>query len=91
MRLSTHETVQRIWTVRLHPQVGGPLLACPHPRCAAATPLPAASARSAVLTHLARHALTDVLPLHLRTASAGSGGAPGTVATADAPDRCCSR
>ncbi len=68
MRLSTtREAVQRIWTVRLHPQAGGPLLACPHPRCAAATPLPADSARSAALTHLARHARADVLPPHLRT------------------------
>ncbi|MFI1487980.1 hypothetical protein [Streptomyces sp. NPDC020747] len=30
MRLSTHDTVQRICTVRLHPQPGGPLLSCPH-------------------------------------------------------------
>jgi hypothetical protein len=67
MRLSTHYTVQRIWTVQLHSQAGGPLLACPHPRCTAATPLSAASARSAALTHLARHARADVLPPHLRT------------------------
>ncbi|NGO43062.1 hypothetical protein [Streptomyces ureilyticus] len=66
MRLSTHETVQRIWTVRLHPQPGGPLLSCP--QCTATGyRLPAASARSAALTHLARHARRDVLPRHLRT------------------------
>ena len=30
MRLaSTHATVQRIWTVDLRPQTGGPALACP--------------------------------------------------------------
>ncbi|MEU9456529.1 hypothetical protein [Streptomyces sp. NPDC048277] len=59
--------MRRIWTVELRPQTGGPLLACPHPRCAAATPLSAPSARSAALTHLARHARADVLPSHLRT------------------------
>ncbi|MEU7045895.1 hypothetical protein AB0A77_33225 [Streptomyces varsoviensis] len=66
MRLSTHDTVQRIWTVQLHAQPGGPLLSCPH--CT----LPgyrvqASSARSAALTHLARHAQRDALPGHLRT------------------------
>jgi hypothetical protein len=66
MRLSTHDTVQRIWTVRLHSQPGGPLLSCPH--CALpGYRLPASSARSAVLTHLARHAQRDALPGHLRT------------------------
>ena len=66
MRLSTHDTVQRIWTVRLHPQPGGPLLSCLH--CALpGHRLQAASARSAVLTHLARHAQRDALPGHLRT------------------------
>lgn len=68
MRLArAHAPVRRIWTVELRPQTGGPLLACPHPRCAAATPLSASSARSAALTHLARHARADVLPSHLRT------------------------
>jgi hypothetical protein len=66
MRLaSTHATVQRIWTVHLRPQTGGPALACP--RCTPGPVLPAASARSAALTHLARHARADVLPGHLRT------------------------
>ncbi|MFD7817653.1 hypothetical protein ACFV6E_32745 [Streptomyces sp. NPDC059785] len=66
MRLaSTHATVPRIWTVQLRPQAGGPVLACP--RCAPGPALPAASARSAALTHLARHAFTDALPGHLRT------------------------
>jgi len=66
MRLSTHETVQRIWTVRLHPQPGGPLLSCP--QCTLnGYRLSAASARSVALTHLARHARRDVLPRHLRT------------------------
>ncbi|MGW0828693.1 hypothetical protein [Streptomyces sp. NPDC002845] len=67
MRLaSTHATVQRIWTVELRPQPGGPALACP--RCTLHThPVQAASARSAALTHLARHARTDALPGHLRT------------------------
>ncbi|MGW0649425.1 hypothetical protein ACWD4T_11520 [Streptomyces umbrinus] len=66
MRLSTHDTVQRIWTVRLHSQPGGPLLSCPH--CALhGYRLPASSARSAVLTHLARHAQHDALPRYLRT------------------------
>jgi hypothetical protein len=66
MRLaSTHATVQRIWTVHLCPQTGGPALTCP--RCAHSPVLPAASARSAALTHLARHARADALPGHLRT------------------------
>ncbi|MFJ9154150.1 hypothetical protein ACIRP7_40285 [Streptomyces sp. NPDC102270] len=66
MRLaSTHATVQRIWTVHLRPQTGGPALACP--RCTPGPVLPAASARSAALTHLARHARADDLPGHLRT------------------------
>ena len=66
MRLaSTHATVQRIWTVELRPQTGGPALACP--RCAHSPVLQAASARSAALTHLARHARADTLPRHLRT------------------------
>ncbi|MFM9700027.1 hypothetical protein [Streptomyces europaeiscabiei] len=63
---STHATVQRIWTVELRPQPGGPALACP--RCTLhGHPVQAASARSAALTHLARHARTDALPGHLRT------------------------
>ncbi|MDX3716038.1 hypothetical protein [Streptomyces europaeiscabiei] len=63
---STHATVQRIWTVELRPQPGGPALACPH--CTLhGHPVQAASARSAALTHLARHARTDALPGHLRT------------------------
>ncbi|MFC7820054.1 hypothetical protein ACFUTR_36270, partial [Streptomyces sp. NPDC057367] len=66
MRLaSTHAAVQRIWTVHLRPQTGGPALTCP--RCAHSPVLPAASARSAALTHLARHARADALPGHLRT------------------------
>jgi hypothetical protein len=66
MTLSTHETVQRIWTVQLHPQPGGPLLSCP--QCTLhGYRLQAASARSVALTHLARHARRDVLPGHLRT------------------------
>ncbi|MFE9374796.1 hypothetical protein [Streptomyces sp. NPDC006711] len=66
MRLaSTHATVQRIWTVRLRPQTGGPALACP--RCTHSPVLQAVSARSAALTHLARHARADALPGHLRT------------------------
>ncbi|MFC4469331.1 hypothetical protein ACFPH6_33270 [Streptomyces xiangluensis] len=67
MRLaSTHAEVQRTWTVELRPQPGGPALACP--RCTPHHhPVQAASARSAALTHLARHARTDTLPGHLRT------------------------
>jgi hypothetical protein len=65
MRLaSTHATVQRIWTVHLRPQTGGPALTCP--RCTHSPVLPAASARSAALTHLARHARADTLPGYLR-------------------------
>ncbi|MER7183594.1 hypothetical protein ABT404_29680 [Streptomyces hyaluromycini] len=66
MRLSgTHAAVRRIWTVELRPQPDGPTLACPN--CPAhGRPLQAASARSAALTHLARHARADALPGHLR-------------------------
>ncbi|MDQ1033091.1 hypothetical protein QF035_010673 [Streptomyces umbrinus] len=66
MRLSTHDTMPRIWTVRLHSQPGGPLLSCPHCTLHGYRP-PASSARSAALTHLARHAQHDALPGHLRT------------------------
>lgn len=68
MRLCTtaHETVRRAWTVELRPQRGGPVLHCP--QCATgATPVPAPSARSIVLAHLARHARRAALPAHLRT------------------------
>ncbi|MFE9059889.1 hypothetical protein [Streptomyces mutabilis] len=66
MRLaSTHPAVQRLWTVELRPQPGGPALACP--RCGRGHPLRAASARSAALAHLAHHARTDALAGHLRT------------------------
>ncbi|WP_055618206.1 hypothetical protein [Streptomyces phaeochromogenes] len=75
MRLSTHDTVQRIWTVRLHSQPGGPLLSCPH--CTLhGYRLPASSARSAVLTHLARHAQHDALPRYLRTCQCRARGCP---------------
>lgn len=66
MRLSTHHLVQRIWTVQLHPQADGPALVCPH--CPLHAPrLSPASARSAALAHLARHAQREVVPGHLRT------------------------
>ncbi|TXL84717.1 hypothetical protein [Streptomyces sp. IB2014 016-6] len=67
MRLCTtaNETVRRTWTVELRPQSGGPALHCP--QCtASSTPVPAASARSTVLAHLARHARRAALPGHLR-------------------------
>ncbi|MEU8975628.1 hypothetical protein AB0D11_41610 [Streptomyces monashensis] len=58
--------VRRVWTVELRPHPGGPALVCI--RCAAGTsPVQAASARSAALTHLAGHARADALPAHLRT------------------------
>ncbi|WP_369395566.1 hypothetical protein AB5J72_51475 (plasmid) [Streptomyces sp. CG1] len=58
--------VRRIWTVELQSRAGRPGLVCAH--CTAHTSqLDAASARSAALAHLARHARTDVLPGHLRT------------------------
>jgi hypothetical protein len=78
MRLSgTHAATRRIWTVELRPQPGGPTLTCPH--CAAYNPRPqAASARSAALTHLARHARADALPAHLRTCAPAHLSVPGT-------------
>ncbi|WGD44745.1 hypothetical protein [Streptomyces cathayae] len=67
MRLAgAHTAVRRIWTVELRPRAGGLTLACLS--CAPpAAPLEAASARSAALTHLARHARTDALPTYLRS------------------------
>ncbi|MGJ3558097.1 hypothetical protein ACR6C2_00715 [Streptomyces sp. INA 01156] len=67
MRLAgAHTAVRRIWTVELRPRAGGLTLACLS--CAPpSAPLEASSARSAVLTHLARHARTDALPTYLRS------------------------
>ncbi|MGW3289424.1 hypothetical protein ACWDR3_32775 [Streptomyces sp. NPDC001002] len=67
MRLArAHAAVQRIWTVELRPQTGGPTLVCPS--CTARTsPLKASSARSAALEHLACHARADALPAYLRS------------------------
>lgn len=56
----------RAWTVELRPHHSGLTLVCqqcPH----GSGQVPPASARSAALAHLARHAGSDVLPLHLRT------------------------
>ncbi|MGW4198851.1 hypothetical protein [Streptomyces sp. NPDC005004] len=64
MRLAD-AAVRRIWMVELRPQPGGCALVCV--RCHAHTPLPAASARSAALKHLACHARGDALPSYLRT------------------------
>lgn len=55
----------RAWTVELRPHFDGLLLACrqcPH----APRRVTAATARHAALTHLARHAHTDLRPPHLR-------------------------
>lgn len=67
MRLAgAHPAVRRIWTVELCSRAGGPRLICPH--CTVRSPpLQAASARSAALAHLARHARADALPAHLRS------------------------
>ncbi len=67
MRLrTTCPAGRRTWTVELRPQTGGPVLFCE--QCpAGGRPLAAASARSAALAHLARHARCDVLPVHMRT------------------------
>ncbi|MDX3315167.1 hypothetical protein P1S61_40215 [Streptomyces sp. ME08-AFT2] len=67
MRLRTRcPAVRRTWMVELRPHAGGPVLVCQHcPQ--SGRPLAAASARSAALAHLARHARCDVLPVHMRT------------------------
>lgn len=69
MRLcATGRTVRRTWTVELRPQRGGPLMACPH--CSEASrplPLGTTSVRPTVVAHLAAHARSDALPVHLRT------------------------
>ncbi|MFF2165525.1 hypothetical protein ACFVWP_33210 [Streptomyces sp. NPDC058175] len=68
MRLCTaNRTVPRTWTVELRPQPCGPELVCPRCRPVTASAKGGATARSAVLAHLARHARLDALPLHLRT------------------------
>lgn len=65
MRLcTTQPAVRRTWTVELRPQRGGLVLHCP--QCPPGSPSVRATARQA-LTHLARHARRDALPLHLRT------------------------
>ncbi|MGW7440204.1 hypothetical protein [Streptomyces sp. NPDC054849] len=67
MRLCTpHLTVRRTWTVELRPQPRGPQLACPQCGPTAAR-VKDATARSAVLAHLAGHARLAALPRHLRT------------------------
>ncbi|MFE9413888.1 hypothetical protein ACFYN0_34660 [Streptomyces sp. NPDC006704] len=67
MRLCTpRPTVPRTWTVDLRPHPCGLELACP--LCGPpATVERGVSARSAVLTHLARHARAAALPRYLRT------------------------
>ncbi|MCX5443867.1 hypothetical protein [Streptomyces sp. NBC_00063] len=68
MRLCTaSRTVPRTWTVELRPQRCGPELVCPRCRPVTTSAKGGATARSAVLAHLARHARLDALPLHLRT------------------------
>ncbi|MFE6904055.1 hypothetical protein ACFVFJ_45880 [Streptomyces sp. NPDC057717] len=68
MRLCTaSRTVPRTWTVELRPQRCGPELVCPRCRPVTASAKGGATARSAVLAHLARHARLDALPVHLRT------------------------
>ncbi len=67
MRLLTHDTARRVWTVEVSPSRPGPALRCSQCTLAReALPLGAA-ARSAALLHLARHARRDTLPTHLRT------------------------
>ncbi|MFJ8955198.1 hypothetical protein ACIRO1_34405 [Streptomyces sp. NPDC102381] len=64
MRLLTHDTVQRVWSVEMRPH--RPELSCSH--CPAPRKEPGTSiGRSAALLHLARHARNGALPIHLRT------------------------
>ncbi|GGZ97169.1 hypothetical protein GCM10010344_76530 [Streptomyces bluensis] len=65
MRLCTPCPVPRAWTVELRSHTSGLLLVCqqcPH----GGARVTAAAARSAALTHLARHARTNPRPHHLR-------------------------
>lgn len=66
MRLRTAcPATPRAWTVELRPHPSGLVLVCQH--CPhGTTPITAASARSAALAHLARHARGDLRPPHLR-------------------------
>ncbi|WP_089102864.1 hypothetical protein [Streptomyces hyaluromycini] len=66
MRLRTPcAAMPRAWTVELRPHPGGLVLVCR--QCLhTGGEVTAASARSAALTHLARHARSDLVPPHLR-------------------------
>ncbi|CAM5314402.1 hypothetical protein SAURM35S_04118 [Streptomyces aurantiogriseus] len=55
----------RAWTVELRSHAGGLAFVCR--QCLGGGPVAAPSARAAALTHLARHARSDVLAPHLRT------------------------
>lgn len=66
MRVAGAHAAARIWSVELRPCSGGASLVCAHCTVHAAS-FSATSARSAALAHLARHALADALPVHLRT------------------------
>ncbi len=62
---TTCPATPRAWTVELRSHPGGLVLVCP--QCPhAGGQVAAASARSAALTHLARHARSDLVPPHLR-------------------------
>ncbi|MFD4998713.1 hypothetical protein [Streptomyces buecherae] len=64
MRLLTHDTVQRVWSVEVRPHA--PVLRCFHGSCPGEASA-AGGARSVALRHLARHARSSALPTHLRT------------------------
>lgn len=66
MRLrTTCPVMPRAWTVELRSHTDGLVLVC-HQCSHAGGQIAAASARSAALAHLARHARGDLVPLHLR-------------------------
>ncbi|MEU6002851.1 hypothetical protein ABZ837_34205 [Streptomyces sp. NPDC047197] len=66
MRLLTHDTVQRVWTVEVRSHRHGPVLSCSH--CPSpGEAVAAGGARRSALAHLARHARNGALPAHLRT------------------------
>ncbi len=89
MRLaSTHATVQRIWTVHLRPQTGGPALACPAARTAPSCK-PSPHAQPPSLIWPAMPAPTRC-PGICAPASAGRWAATGTPATAAARGPFCS-
>lgn len=65
--------VRRTWTVEVRPHPDSPVLVCP--QCHRVPTGPGTTAvRASIITHLAQHARTEQLALHLRTCRCGEQG-----------------